>query len=278
MRIRNVMLVGGVGVASAVLGALLVTAIAPRASADVRACYDEETGGLRIVAIGADVVADDCAPDEVAVAWGSQAAAGSDGRDGVDGEPGRDGRDGVAGRDGAPGVDGKDGAPGPMGAAGPPGADGADGPQGPAGAPGADGAQGPAGAPGADGVPGPAGPAGPPGADGAQGPAGPAGADGVLGYTQEWTEFRIPARTAEDDLAGVLPGADLPTACPRDHRVLGGGYSVRFVDQSLRDEPSVLVVRDVPAAFQSGWEVEARNLEYEDVMLTVYALCAYAPE
>lgn len=112
----------------------------------VRACYDDDTGAMRIPVGEAP-----CTEDETAISWAKEGGGGSTGPPGP------------AGAAGPEGPQGPQGEPGPEGPAGPAGAKGPEGPQGPAGA---TGPEGPAGAAG------PEGPPGPRGADGAPGPSG----------------------------------------------------------------------------------------------------------
>ena len=145
----------------------------------IRGCYNQTNGQLRIDAV--------CKPGEMAVAWereGQPGPPGPAGQTGSPGRDGRDGRDGREGRDGASGLTGRDGRDGTAGASGAPGTSGATGPEGPAGGNGQDGSagvQGQVGASGAQGSQGPPGPAGAEGQPGLQGPQGPAGAQGQAG-------------------------------------------------------------------------------------------------
>ncbi|XP_030073984.1 EMI domain-containing protein 1 isoform X2 [Microcaecilia unicolor] len=92
--------------------------------------------------------------------WGSPAAQGSPGDEGVKGSPQERVKGVIPAKDGSQGPQGPRGEPGSRGASGIPGAKGPPGPPGPPGKPGRDGT---AGVPGERGFPGPQGPPGPPG-------------------------------------------------------------------------------------------------------------------
>jgi Collagen triple helix repeat (20 copies) len=150
------------------------------------ACYDKQTGELRIVRANRG-----CPSEEFRVTWARS------GRAGPSGPPGPSGERGPAG------------PPGSQGPAGPTGATGAQGPAGPQGTPGADGAQG------AQGPPGPA------GTDGAQGPQGPAGtvADTVVvaGPSQA---------VAGNAANGAVSAASTATCPADHPKLVGGGATI----------------------------------------------------
>lgn len=159
----------------------------------VRACYDRETGRMRVLQPETS-----CGPGERLLTWsvrgprGRQGLAGNDGIDGAAGVDGADGLDGAVGATGAGGANGANGAMGATGATGAAGANGAEGATGATGATGADGlegaagmtgATGPMGATGATGMVGEVGATGADGATGIQGPTGATGAEGPTGST-----------------------------------------------------------------------------------------------
>lgn len=73
-----------------VIGASVVHGAIPDANGTINACYDKQSGQVRIVDPAANLPKG-CGPKEIALSW---SAAGDDGQDGVDGE---DGQDGVSG-------------------------------------------------------------------------------------------------------------------------------------------------------------------------------------
>jgi len=180
----------------------------------VQACYDRESGRLRVVDNSG------CGAHERKITWnarGPEGPRGEVGPAGAKGAAGPQGPAGPAGTTGAVGLQGPVGPKGDSGPAGPAGKDGAPGPRGPAGV---DGLPGPQGMPGADGpagAPGPVGPRGPSGAAGqagADGPAGPVGARGPAGVSG----FEVvTARSAFNS-----DGAKQATVqCPAGKRLIG---------------------------------------------------------
>ena len=63
-------------------------------------------------------------------------------------------------------------------------------------------------------------------------------------------------------------------ACPAGTVVLGGGYQIDFVDDDASGWPDVDVFWNYPIGGQRGWRAAALNNENEDLLLTVFALCA----
>jgi hypothetical protein len=54
--------------------------------------------------------------------------------------------------------------------------------------------------------------------------------------------------------------------------VLGGGYTAFFVEETGR--PEIMTWENAPLPGQSGWRVGIKNYSTDEVLLTVYALCA----
>ncbi len=171
-------------VAAVALGPLMFAVQANAANAHraskaktIHACYNNETGALRLAKGGG------CGGGETSLSWNVRGTAGPRGAAGATGGSGPQGATGPVGVTGAVGREGAAGEKGPTGATG------AAGPAGPSGVSGATGATGPAGTTGATGAKGETGPTGPEGATGvgstggtgATGPTGPAGTTGATG-------------------------------------------------------------------------------------------------
>jgi len=77
----------------AVLAAGVASAAIPSANGTISACYDKQSGQVRIID-AEDNMPKGCGPKESSVSWNVQGAAGQDGQDGQDGT---DGQDGVSG-------------------------------------------------------------------------------------------------------------------------------------------------------------------------------------
>ncbi|MCW2764228.1 MAG: hypothetical protein JWO11_187 [Nocardioides sp.] len=166
----------------AVLGPVQAQAASPRPV--IKACYDRDTGDLRVIGTHKH-----CRRGEHVIRWKVQGRQGPRGETGLQGETGVMGPQGEAGpvgpqgADGATGSAGANGANGAAGVTGATGSAGANGATGSAGATGANGATGSAGANGATGSAGATGATGSIGATGIQGDIGPTGPQGPTGAT-----------------------------------------------------------------------------------------------
>jgi hypothetical protein len=212
----------------------------------LHACYDKESGRLRVVDNKG------CHHDERKITWSQK------GPQGPRGEAGPAGANGPAGPAGPKGETGPAGERGVMGP---------DGPMGPQGLVGPDGPPGPAGPAGATGPRGSAGPTGPEGPAGQPGPRGPAGVSGL-----EMVRARTPDNGFNSD------GSKQATAeCPNGKRVIGTGATI----ESGNGDPAGRVALQEIAPVSQG---EARGVAAEIApgtnqrwALMVVAFCAEAP-
>jgi Collagen triple helix repeat (20 copies) len=114
----------------------------------------------------------------------------------------------------------------------------------------------PAGPQGPKGDPGPQGPKGEMGTQGQKGDKGDPGAPGVSGY----------ARTSDVD--NILPGmpGGLIVDCPAGKKVVGGGFIATSYD--------IIVLESAPTGDGNGWQVIAKNVGAQALLLEVDAICA----
>jgi hypothetical protein len=225
------------------------------ASADIpddgalHACYDKETGRLRVVDNKG------CHDDERKVTWS------------VKGPQGPRGDDGSVGPAGPKGEVGPAGSPGPAGPAGERGAMGPDGPMGPQGLMGPDGPAGPPGPAGATGPRGPAGPTGPEGKSGEPGSRGPAGVGGF-----EMVTARAPLSGFNSD------GSKQATAeCPTGKRVIGTGATVQSGNGDLAGRIALQEIAPVSQTEVRGFAAEIGQGTNQRWALVVVGFCAEVP-
>jgi len=117
----------------------------PDSSGVIHACYQSNTGSLRVIGTNPTVGNNRCNANEKALSWNQTGPKGATGANGVDGAKGATGANGVTGVTGATGANGLNGAKGATGANGVTGATGATGANGVNGVNGAKGATGPSG-------------------------------------------------------------------------------------------------------------------------------------
>ena len=221
----------------------------------VHACYDKESGRLRVVDNKG------CHDDERKITWsqrGPEGRGGERGPAGEKGERGPAGEDGERGAVGPPGPVGPQGEPGP---AGPAGADGEAGPEGPQGVVGPDGPPGP---------PGPPGPTGPRGSEGPAGPPGPRGPAGIGGFEI------VTARTPESGF-NADNSKEATAECPNGKRVIGTGASI---ESGNGDSAGRVALQEIAPTGQD--EVRAGAAEVGQPgnfrwALVVVAFCAEVP-
>jgi hypothetical protein len=212
----------------------------------LHACYDKESGRLRVVDNKG------CHDDERKITWSQK---------------GPQGPRGEAGPAGAAGDRGPAGPAGPKGEAGPAGPTG---PKGETGETGSSGPTGERGLMGPDGPMGPEGPAGPAGPAGSAGPAGPRGPAGISGF--EMVLSRAPENGFSNDRV-----KSATAVCPGGKRVVGTGATVESGNGDLAGRVALQEIMPTSrnevrgAAAQIG---QGNNLRWA---LVVVAFCAEAP-
>ena len=123
-------------------------------------------------------------------------------------------------------------------------------------------AEGPQGDPGPQGLQGPQGPAGTNGIDGVDGAQGPPGPPGISGY-------QIVTETVT--ISGMTTGTNVYVYAPPGKKILSGGV-VTLGAATLQD----ILIRNSYPATDGAWRVLVDNVLPGDVVMTVYAICAYA--
>lgn len=239
---RPLLTVAVAAIAIASLASVAWSAI-PDRNGVIHACYDKQSGQLRIYDSETNMPKG-CGAKEVAITWNR------------------------AGPQGAVGPAGPQGSAGPAGPQGPQGERGLQGPQGPAGPQGEQGAQGEQGPTGPRGE---SGPAGPQGLQGEEGPPGPAG---------DFSGYHVVSTRSDSNSARIK---QVFAVCREGEQVLGGGGATLFGGASpLVPEPQLVVESSVPTTMGDGtaafrrWLVGAKEISPTDEAWSVsaWAICA----
>jgi len=237
---------------SALAGGFAYAAV-PDSSGVIHACYNKETGRLRVTDSQNHKIKV-CAPNESALNWnqaGQKGDRGATGLQGIQGPKGDAGAQGIQGPKGDPGAQGIQGPKGDPGVKGDPGAQGMQGLKGDPGVkgdPGASGTQGPQGNPG---------PQGPKGDPGPQGPAGDGSA--VAGYQIIKGALDIPNT--------FVAGADIP--CPAGKAAVGGGWDSASVPGGFH----AFMLTSHPSSSGSNWQTTLENDTGGTLHATAYGVC-----